>query len=33
MKVIVEAVTFIVFGFLVGIGVYLGQAFCQLVFN
>lgn len=33
MKVTVETLTFIVLGFLVGIGVYLGQAFCKIVFN
>lgn len=33
MKFTVETLTFIALGFLVGIGMYLGQAFCNIVFN
>ena len=32
-KLTVESVTFVVLGFLVGIGIYLGIAFCEIMFN
>ena len=32
MKLVTEIITVIVIGFLAGIGMYLGQAFCKIVF-